>query len=721
LTSSATTRSDFDFAADDLSTRPWVTALGLSQTREKFFMSNAVIRRTLGVLAVSACTLGMAASAQAANGNLAITSPVSASISNNLSPTVSFTGATTGDLVTLTSDGAGPGGASSNDDGSATANIGGGGTITPTNPVNAGPDVNPTTLTLTETGVDQDSTQVTVNLNIVPTIEISPVNDVFDAGDVVSLGASGAIANHPVHTVFTPHGGSALPTVVQTADGSGDIVAGITPQGPLAANDYAVSMTTLDANSVASTPATADIFIAPVQPTITSPTDGENINQTTPPVTVSGVLSGATVALYTLDTQSQPVLLAHTTASASGNLTFTNLSPGLTDNAPDPLFAVQTVNENGTNVASDGGAGLTDPAGGPQIGTPNQATPTVINVDTAAPVLSSFGLDSGDATITDNQPDFSTTNGAFNSQTSNSGVEFFLTGPNGPLNSGFVTTGGGGNSDWTPLSMLPDGSYTITANSIDDTGHVGTASNTLSFIVDTTPPTAPRIVSPADGSTVSTGTPPITVHGDAGTQMCIAIDIGAADEQDPACQTADSDGNATFALTTALGNGAHALLADSFDEVGNVSETDSSFTVIVPDATPAPTTTLPTATPPTTTTPPATTTPTTTPTPKPPPAPAAPKTLTLSSHTLSAGHPVKFSFSLTKPGMVTVTVIRTVHGKSKVVGTELVKVTKAGKHSVALSTRFAGHTLAKGSYTLSLQAGTGKHLSKAIKTKLTVG
>jgi hypothetical protein len=61
-----------------------------------------------------------------------------------------------------------------------------------------------------------------------------------------------------------------------------------------------------------------------------------------------------------------------------------------------------------------------------------------------------------------------------------------------------------------------------------------------------------------------------------------------------------------------------------------------------------------------------------------------------------------------------------VHGKSTVVGTVLVKVTKPGKHSIKLSTRFAGHTLGKGAYTLSLQTGTGKNTSKAVTTKLHV-
>src|ERR1700685_2018763 len=90
--------------------------LGLSSTQENH-MSFAVTRRTLGALAVlgaSACTLGMAASAQA----VTITSPViNSGYSNNSSPVITFSGAVPGDTVTVTS---------SNDtvlggDGSATA------------------------------------------------------------------------------------------------------------------------------------------------------------------------------------------------------------------------------------------------------------------------------------------------------------------------------------------------------------------------------------------------------------------------------------------------------------------------------------------------------------------------------------------------------------------------------------------------------------------------
>ena len=115
-----------------------------------------------------------------------------------------------------------------------------------------------------------------------------------------------------------------------------------------------------------------------------------------------------------------------------------------------------------------------------------------------------------------------------------------------------------------------------------------------------------------------------------------------------------------------------------------------------------------------------TSTPTTTPTTTPTPTPTPPKSVSVSSHTLSNGNPVKLGFSLSKPGTVHVKLLRTVNGKTRVVGAITITFTKAGKHSIKVTTRIGGHTLGKGNYTLSLQTCKGKKTSKAVKTKLTV-
>jgi hypothetical protein len=94
--------------------------------------------------------------------------------------------------------------------------------------------------------------------------------------------------------------------------------------------------------------------------------------------------------------------------------------------------------------------------------------------------------------------------------------------------------------------------------------------------------------------------------------------------------------------------------------------------------------------------------------------------LSVSSHTLRPGHPVEVDFKLPKGGTVHVKLLRTVNGKTIVVGTVTITFTEAGHHNIKVTNRIGGHKLGKGNYTLSLQTGKGKHTSKAVKTKLTV-
>ena len=111
---------------------------------------------------------------------------------------------------------------------------------------------------------------------------------------------------------------------------------------------------------------------------------------------------------------------------------------------------------------------------------------------------------------------------------------------------------------------------------------------------------------------------------------------------------------------------------------------------------------------------------------------------------MSAGHPVKVGFKVDKPGTVTITLtkkIKTtvkqkvkikVKGKTtvvtktvnktvtKVVGTVKVQVKKAGQGSYTLTTKFGGHKLPKGDYTVSLTTSSDKSQSKPVSQKLSV-
>ena len=98
---------------------------------------------------------------------------------------------------------------------------------------------------------------------------------------------------------------------------------------------------------------------------------------------------------------------------------------------------------------------------------------------------------------------------------------------------------------------------------------------------------------------------------------------------------------------------------------------------------------------------------------------ATPSKVKLSSSTLTKGHPVKVSFTISKASTVTLTLTQKVKGKTKMAAKVSFKV-KAGKASYTLSTKVAKRNLPKGTYTLSLQTTAGTQLSKSITQKLTV-
>ena len=86
------------------------------------------------------------------------------------------------------------------------------------------------------------------------------------------------------------------------------------------------------------------------------------------------------------------------------------------------------------------------------------------------------------------------------------------------------------------------------------------------------------------------------------------------------------------------------------------------------------------------------------------PTMSAPSKVALSSHVLTAKRPVKVSFVVAKPATIKLTIAKTVKGKTTTVATVSVKVKRPGKGSYLLKAKVGHKTLAKGSYTVSLQA-----------------
>jgi hypothetical protein len=158
---------------------------------------------------------------------------------------------------------------------------------------------------------------------------------------------------------------------------------------------------------------------------------------------------------------------------------------------------------------------------------------------------------------------------------------------------------------------------------------------------------------------------------------------------------------------TDLAVGEHTFMVAAIDALGNPGPArEYTFTVTAPQPT-------------TPTTQPTPTTPTTNATNPTPPTPVALGKGKLSSHTLTKKHPVKVSFTASKPSTVTLTLTRKVKGKTKTAAKVSFKV-KAGRASYTLSTEIGKRALPKGIYMLSLQTTAGAQQSTSITQQLTV-
>jgi len=180
--------------------------------------------------------------------------------------------------------------------------------------------------------------------------------------------------------------------------------------------------------------------------------------------------------------------------------------------------------------------------------------------------------------------------------------------------------------------------------------------------------------------------------------------------------------------STPLAPGTYHVYAVAIDADGNLSAHSSTewFTVESepaptpgPTPTPAPSETR-TQTPPPVSNP----QPHQSPAPQPQPQPVAGpqvESVIVSSHTLSARHPVKVGFTASQPGTIKLTLVQKVHGRTKVIGTTTLRVKKPGRVSYTLSTRFAGHKLGRGSYTLTLHGPGASGHSGTVGVALKVG
>ncbi|WP_461472475.1 Ig-like domain-containing protein [Microbacterium sp. HJ5] len=349
-----------------------------------------------------------------------------------------------------------------------------------------------------------------------------PVSGTAEPGSTVNVSIDGALAGtaaaDPVTGAWTFQPTTPLGDGAHTASATATDAAGNT--GPVS-------------NTVAFT---VDTVVAP--PVITAPADGSSTTDTTPDIsgtaepgsTVTVVIDGATVGTATAD-------------PATGAWTLPLVTP-----LPD-----------GTHTVT---ATATDTAG--NVSAPSAPVTFAVDTTTAAPVITSpaNGSSTNDTTpaITGTAEPGST-------------VTVVIDGTTVGAADADDTTGA-----WTfqPTTPLGEGEHTVTATAVDALGNVSPPSAPVTFAVDTTVPAAPVITSPADGSTVTDPTPPITGTAEPGSTVTVIVD------GEPIGQTTtDPDGDWTFTPTEPLPDGEHEITATATDAAGNTGPESEPVTVTV--------------------------------------------------------------------------------------------------------------------------------------------
>jgi MYXO-CTERM domain-containing protein len=133
---------------------------------------------------------------------------------------------------------------------------------------------------------------------------------------------------------------------------------------------------------------------------------------------------------------------------------------------------------------------------------------------------------------------------------------------------GTATTDDGGRWSFTPNTPLADGPYTTVVTAMDSAGNTSPPSNTVRFLVDTTPPDTSITSAPTDGTLETSATFDVSSNEAGVTYEC---------SLDGAAFTACSD-PATF---QELGVGGHTFQVRARDSVGNVDATPASATWII--------------------------------------------------------------------------------------------------------------------------------------------
>jgi len=278
--------------------------------------------------------------------------------------------------------------------------------------------------------------------------------------------------------------------------------------------------------------------VAPVAPTLTQPAPNTVFNVASP--SFSGTAEAGSTVTVNVDGASVGTVVAN----SAGRWTLVPTSP-LADGA-------HTASATSRDVA-----GNLSPS----------SSPTTFTTDTTPPAGPVVTQPTAASTTSDSTP---TIQGTAEAGTT---VAIEVDG----VTLGTTVADAAGTFSLTPTAALGEGPHTVTARATDGAGNTSVASTAVSFTVDTTPPAAPVIVTPANGATIATATPTISGTAEPFALVRLLLDgmaLGTA--------TADASGAFSFVVLPgqALGEGPHVLRADAADAASNRGPSATSlFTV----------------------------------------------------------------------------------------------------------------------------------------------
>jgi len=306
--------------------------------------------------------------------------------------------------------------------------------------------------------------------------------------------------------------------------------------------------------SADSAPVTVTVdTVAPAAPVITSPTNGEQTNNTTPTITGTGE-PGATV---TVSDGTPTICTAVVQADKTWSCTPTSALP----TGPNTITATQT-----------------DPAGNPS----GSSDPVTFIIDTTAPAAPQITSPTPGSSTNDTTP---TVTGIGEPNATVTVID--KTDPSNPVTLCTATVQADGSWSCTPKTPLAEGSHTIDATQTDQAGNKSDPSGDVTFTVDTTAPAAPVIKTPADGSFTNDTTPTISGTGEPKDTL-VVTDVTDPSNPVTLCTNVKVAADGTWTCTSStLAEGSHTIQAQQTDPAGNTSPDSAKVTFTVDTTAPA--------------------------------------------------------------------------------------------------------------------------------------